>query len=91
MGLKGAPPHPALSPRIGGEGKGEGVHRSIWVDTKDDGSGRDDSMGLFGACVESLVPLALPRRNLIAPSEKSSPRPSQNGWVPFCSEMEPLI
>jgi len=68
-----------------------GPHGRIWEVIKFNGSGRDDSMGLFGACVESLVPLALPRRNLIAPSEKTSPRPSQNGWVPFCSEMQPLI
>jgi hypothetical protein len=89
MGLIG--PHPALSPEIGGEGSGEGAHRSTWVKTKGEGSGRDDSMGLFSACVEGLLPLAAPGRNLIAPSEKTSPRPPHNGWVPWYSKMKPMI
>jgi len=61
------------------------------AEMKDDGSGGDDSMGLFSACVEGLVPLALSRRNLIAPLEKTSPGPSHNGWVPFSSKTKPVI
>jgi len=63
----------------------------MWVDTKDDGSGRDDTMGLFGACVEGLMPLACLVGNLIAPSEKTSPRPPDNGWNPFYPEIKPMI
>jgi len=58
---------------------------------KDDGSGGDDSMGLLGAFVAGSVPLPLPRRNVIATSEKTFPRPSHNGWVSFYSKMKPLI
>jgi len=60
-----------------------GPHRRTRVHTRHDVSGTEDSKELFSACVEGLVPLALSRRNLIAPSEKTSPRPSHNGWVPL--------
>jgi hypothetical protein len=32
-----------------------------------------------------------PGRNLIAPFEKTSPRPPQNGWHPFHSEMKRMF
>jgi len=69
--------------RLGFLTRPHGPYRSIWEDTKDDGSGRDDTMGLLGACVEGLMPLAYLVGNLIAPSEKTSPRPPHDGWNPF--------
>jgi len=61
------------------------------AEMKDDGSGGDDPMGLLRACLAGLMPLASLVGNLIAPSEKTSPRPSHNGWVSFYSKMMPLI
>ena len=40
-------------------------------------------MGLFRASIESLVPLALPTRNLIAPLEKTSPGLPLKEWKPI--------
>jgi hypothetical protein len=51
----------------------------MWAEMKDDGSGGDDPMGLLRSCLADSVPLPLPRRSVIAPSEKTSPRPSHNG------------
>ena len=48
-------------------------------------------MGLLGACVEGLMPLAYLVGNVIAPSEKTSPRPSDNGSNPFYPEIKPMM
>ena len=61
-----------------------GPDRGILLEMRNGDSGEDDCMGLFRLYVPGHLPLSLPRRNLIAPSEKTSPRPSHNGWDPFC-------
>jgi hypothetical protein len=61
------------------------------AEMKDDGSDGDDSMGLFSAFAAGFMPPACMGGNLIAPSEKTSPGPSYNGWVSFYSKMKPLI
>jgi hypothetical protein len=57
----------------------------------EEGFGRDDYVGLLCAYVKSLMPLAVARRNLIAPPEKTSPRPSHNGRISGYSKMKPVI
>jgi hypothetical protein len=57
----------------------------------EEGFGRDDYMGLLCAYVKILMPLALARRNLIAPPEKTSPQPSHNGRISAYSKMRPVI
>ena len=58
-----------------------GPDRGILIEMSYDGSGEDNCMGLFRPYVPGQLPLSLRRRNLIAPSEKTSPRPSHNGPV----------
>jgi hypothetical protein len=57
-------------------------HGRIWIGVKFSSFDRDTYMGLFSAWEEGLVPLALSGRNVIASSEKTSPGPSHNGWLP---------
>ena len=66
-----------------------GPDKGISTEMRNGGSGEDDCMGLFRSYAQGQLPLSLRRRNLIAPSEKSSPRPSHNGRDPLDPKMKP--
>ena len=95
------PPLKDRALRNPGEWLGEEIRRGVWREAGkkvsfrpgvlETGASKRGYYGLFDPSVEGLVPLACLGGNLIAPLEKTSPRPSHNGWDPFYPEIKPMI